>query len=303
MSYIIPREILSLPLSCTECGNLFSLNMPKDKKPQGSSTDAATSEVPSNIVSHLDNFEVIKLLLENHFKTSELLYQAQKERQDRHEDSTKHELFTMKQRQDILEKVNHDLVTRLAASEAKNINLEAKLQKAHDNINELEQHGRRTCIVVNNLPSAPGKTDQEMFTTMCKDKMKFDEATVQIVKNKIAKIHRIGKGITGIDGTPKPRPLVVNLTDDRHKDMIYRHKKILKGTGIVISELLTPARSTLLKKCYELIKGTHLERSIWTDNGRILVKKAGTQNIVNITNEKELETYVRDFFPMPTTTV
>ena len=52
--------------------------MPKDKKPQGSSPDAANSEVLSNIDSQLDNLEIIKLLLENHFKTSEKLYQAQK---------------------------------------------------------------------------------------------------------------------------------------------------------------------------------------------------------------------------------
>ena len=103
--------------------------MSKNKKLQGSSPYAANSDAPSNIVSQLDNFDIINLLLENHCKTSEKLYQAQKERHDRHEDSTKHELFTMQQRQDILEKVNHDLV---------------KLQKAHDNIDELEQHGRCT---------------------------------------------------------------------------------------------------------------------------------------------------------------
>ena len=133
--------------------------------------------------------------------------------------------------------------------------------------------------------------------------MNFNEATVEIVKNKIAKIHRIGKEIQSVDDSRKPRPLVINLTDDRHKDMLFKNKKNLKGSGIVISELLTPARGILLKKCYDQIKGTNQERSIWTDNGRILVKKAGNTNIVNITNEKDLETFVREFFPMPTTTV
>ena len=146
------------------------------------------------------------MLLENHFQSNDKLYQAQKERQDRHEELTKHEMFNIQTRQDKLDKDNHDLIARLEAAEAKN-------------------------------------------------------------------------------------------------DMVFKNKKNLKGSGIVISELLTPARSILLKKCYEHIKGTHQERSIWTDNGRILVKKAGNTNIVNITNEKDLETFVRDFFPIPTTTV
>ena len=80
--------------------------------------------------------------------------------------------------------------------------------------------------------------------------------------------------------------------------MIFRKKKGLKGTGIVITEFLTPTRSTLLKKCFEKIPG---EKSIWTDNGRILVKLNGQEDISHIANDSELDNFLEKNCPtMPT---
>ena len=80
--------------------------------------------------------------------------------------------------------------------------------------------------------------------------------------------------------------------------MIFRNRKGLKGTGIVITEFLTPTRSALLKKCLEKIPG---DKSIWTDNGRVLVKLHGQEGISHIANELELENFLEKKYPnMPT---
>ena len=91
----------------------------------------------------------------------------------------------------------------------------------------------------------------------------------------------------------KPWPSLVKFTDDRYRNMVFRTKKKLAGSGIVISELLTQKRSTLLKKCYEKIVGGPSERSIWTDNGRILVKM-GDRQIVNITKENDIDLFLQN---------
>ena len=78
---------------------------------------------------------------------------------------------------------------------------------------------------------------------------------------------------------------------ERERDIVFKNKKNLKQTGIVISELLTQKRSLLLKKCYERISGGQADRSIWTDNGRILVKKAG-RDIVNIIKESDIDLFL-----------
>ena len=116
---------------------------------------------------------------------------------------------------------------------------------------------------------------------------------MSLIRNKISKIHRLGKPLNGNENTNagKPRPLVVKFTEDTYRDIVFKSKKNLKQTGIVISELLTQKRSLLLKKCYERIPGGPADRSIWTDNGRILVKKAG-RDIVNIIKESDIDLFL-----------
>ena len=65
------------------------------------------------------------------------------------------------------------------------------------------------------------------------------------------------------------------FTDPKYRDIVYKKKKALKNSGIVITEFLTKKRSALLKLCFDNIPASNTERSIWTDNGRILVKMTG----------------------------
>ena len=78
--------------------------------------------------------------------------------------------------------------------------------------------------------------------------------------------------------------------------IVFKNKKKLKGSGIVISELLTSKRSALFKRCLERIPGDRNTRSIWTDNCKILVK-FGRDSTLQIKSEEDINKLIRDKFP------
>ena len=129
---------------------------------------------------------------------------------------------------------------------------------------------------------------------MCKHKLNLDVDSMNMIKSNISKLHRLGKpsNENGNDSSRKVRPMLVKFTDDRYRDIVFKQKKKLANSGTVMTELLTPKRSALLKKCYDKITGTKTERSIWTDGGRILVKKTGSE-IVHIAKESDIETFLQ----------
>ena len=132
---------------------------------------------------------------------------------------------------------------------------------------------------------------------VCKDNLKLDATQSDIIKSNIVNIHRIRESLVKRNTTTpnnKPRPLLVKFNSEKVKNMIFRKKKALKGTGIVITEFLTPTRSTLLKKCFEKIT---VDKSIWTDNGRILVKLHGQEDISHIANDSELDNFLENKCP------
>ena len=92
----------------------------------------------------------------------------------------------------------------------------------------------------------------------------------------------------------KPQGLIVKFSQDRFRDVVFTNKKKLKGSGIVISELLTKKRSALLKRCIENLPGDRTERSIWTGSGKILVKY-GREMTKLINNEQDIARITRDF--------
>lgn len=74
------------------------------------------------------------------------------------------------------------------------------------------------------------------------------------------------------EGNPRPdgrpRHVVVHFQDTRTKNVVYKKKKMLKGSKVVIKEDLTPLRVQLLKKT----SSKYGNRNVWTHNGHIFAK-------------------------------
>ena len=243
---------------------------------------------------------IIKHVLDDVNKKNEILYKELKDRYESDREEYRTEFFDLKQRIDALNKDKSALLQRALTAENEVRELKQEIKTSRASIDDLEQCKRNSCIVVNNL--APASNDEEAFIKLCTDKIRLDAAQTELVKNNIVKVNRIREPQIKRPSNPlnssKPRPLLVKFDNERVKDLVFRKKRALKETGIVITEFLTPIKSALLKLCIEKIPG---EKSVWTDNGRILVKLHGKTDIDHIANELELNKFLEKNIPnMPT---
>lgn len=89
--------------------------------------------------------------------------------------------------------------------------------------------------------------------------------------NDINSCYRLGKKSAG--GDSKVRPLAVQFVHRWKRDRIYREKKILKGTGVVIYEMLTVYKFGLLKKVKQLLG----VKRCWSRQGNVYAFINGTK--------------------------
>ena len=251
------------------------------------------TEVPSEMNSN----DLLKTLINNQEKHFEVMINTMRETTSLNQSRLDSEIFDLNKRCDSNEKRIKDLTDKLEQSENKVIVLENELGKCYKEIDELETYQRRPCLVVNNLKTEPSMTDEQVFIKLCKDKSIDENMSI----DKIAKVHRLHRSNNNLQDPSKPLALVVKFAKDRYRDDVFKNKKKLKNSGIVITELLTSKRSALLKKCVEKLLSDRNARSIWTDNGKILVK-CGSDYAVQIHSEKDIDKIISEKFPQVLTT-
>lgn len=121
-------------------------------------------------------------------------------------------------------------------------------------------------IIVHGLKE--NKTDiYEELLNLFSDKM-----GVNVKKSDINQCYRFGKSDTKKD---KPRPVAVQFCQRWLRDSIFFNKKKLKGSRVMVTEMLTFDNLNLFKKCRELM-GT----SAWTFNGLIYVSSSDGRKLI-----------------------
>lgn len=103
---------------------------------------------------------------------------------------------------------------------------------------------------------------------------------VAVDESEIEDCFRIGKFIQG-----KTRPILVKFARLDIKRNIYKIKKMLKGSGIVIREDLTANRVKIIKLLLEKMNGT--DGMVWTIDGNIFAKVG--ENIRKIHSVEDVE--------------
>ena len=249
-------------------------------------------------------------VVNNGIANSDKLFNVLKDRLDSDRLYYDGEFYKLNDRIDILLKDNQALTKRAENAEAKVVTLEQQLRTTDADIDDLEQSNRNAYLVVNNLPHETNTTDEQAFINLCENRINIGAENVSLIKSKISNVHRFSNkkqdtdaNIQAANNVGRPRPLVVKFTDPKYRDIVYKKKKALKNSGIVITEFLTRKRSALLKACFDSIPGKNEDRSIWTDNGRILVKLAGKENIVHIKDGTDLKSLLLTNFPGTATVV
>ena len=159
-----------------------------------------------------------------------------------------------------------------------NTKLKQDHQQSLQAIDEMEMSQRRPYLVINNLPEETSRKDENIFMELATVSLGLGDS---ITKDDISSVSRLKgnyRNAVTRTATTKPNAMLIKFQNEKARNLIFSNKKQLKGSGKVINEFLTPRRSALLKECYDLVPGTFKDRSIWTHNGRILIRKSGDGN-------------------------
>jgi hypothetical protein len=135
------------------------------------------------------------------------------------------------------------------------------ISKNSDLIDELDQDRRAKHIIVQGLP----ETTNTM--TSLRDLMNRMGLFIPPAPHVFVDVaHRLGKERSAAElAAHGPRPVLVKFANLTDRDSFYQNKKMLKGTKIFISESLTPARVSLLKRAKDVYGAT----KAWSSGGRI----------------------------------
>ena len=123
-----------------------------------------------------------------------------------------------------------------------------------------EQYSRRNCLLIHGLTEAKAEDTDEMVLDVINSKL-----NIEMSQTSIGRSHRFGKRK---GPGQKPRAIIVKFTryNDRHS--VFSKKKLLKMTGISVTESLTLKRMEHHKKARE----QHGFANVWTLDGKIMFK-------------------------------
>ena len=97
--------------------------------------------------------------------------------------------------------------------------------------------------LIHGLNEAKTEDTDEMVLDVINDKLNMEMSLVSIDRS-----HRLGKWK---DPGQKPRAIIVKFTRYKDRHLAFRNKKLLKGSGISVTERLTLKRMEHLKKARE----------------------------------------------------
>ncbi len=146
--------------------------------------------------------------------------------------------------------------------------LEKKIGEYESKLDDYEQYSRRNCLLIHGIDDS--QTRSENTTKITKDTIK-QYLGIDLDEGDIDRSHRLGrKNQAANSNNPigihsRPRPIIVKFCSYAMRDRIFKAKRQLKATGIVITESLTSRRMDLLNatKSHESVK------SAWSIDGRI----------------------------------
>ena len=117
-------------------------------------------------------------------------------------------------------------------------------------LDDLEQYGRRVCLRIDGVPFKEKETSQEVLEIV---KEKVDESTANIPDTILDRAHRIGKQYIDRDSGIKIQSIIVRFTTFRHRTLLYKNRKNIKG-NVRVKLDLTKKRYEVLRKAREIVE-------------------------------------------------
>lgn len=169
---------------------------------------------------------------------------------------------------DDLDKRISVLEKRMISKDDENRILKIQMAGLRDELEELEQYGRRNCLVFHGITEKKGESTTDEILKVIYDQLLIPEGKVS--PRDIGRSHRLGKPLNKNERTTRSmkertRPIIVRFKGYDSRSEVFAAKRKLKGSNIMVTENLTAKRYNLLKKCLtKLGKG-----NVWTYDGRI----------------------------------
>ena len=128
-----------------------------------------------------------------------------------------------------------------------------------------EQYSRKNCLLIHGIPENKNENTDVLAMEVIDTKM-----DIKITENDIDRTHRIGKP----KNNGKPRPIILKFVRYNDRKKVFFSKKLLKVSGVSITESLTAFR---MKKLTNARK-TFGFRNVWTVDKRIFYSESASQH-------------------------
>jgi len=208
------------------------------------------------------------------------------------------EVKEMRKSQQFIEQQYEDMKAKLAANgkeltqlRAENKDLKAAVQQlqaactqSKEDINDLEQYGRRECLEFKGLVYKENENTDDLVIAVTK------KMNLNIKKEDISVSHRLRKATSE---EPKPT-IIARFCSRKTRDLIYYNRHKLKtynmsspSESLFVNESLTRTNRSRFNQCLKFKKDNNF-KYIWTKNGAILLRKNDGASVITIKSDKDL---------------
>ena len=121
--------------------------------------------------------------------------------------------------------------------QSENKRLQERLDKLSDAIDDQEQRNRNNCLLLHGVEELDGENTDDAVLKIINESLELP-----IVLENIQRSHRLGPRNASRNtrqNPRKPRAIIIRFRDFRSRQSVFYNKKMLKGTGISITENLT----------------------------------------------------------------
>lgn len=146
----------------------------------------------------------------------------------------------------------------------------------NDKIDTLEQYTRRNSVRIFGIPEQNNEDTLTVIKSFLSDRLKLPETV-----NMIDRCHRL-RSTSGIaSSSNKSPPIIVKFSSYFAKERINKSKKLLKGSGVSISDDLTKKRYNLYREAVK--KGG--QRYTWHYDGKIFINHKGSRTQIRTSED------------------
>ena len=178
------------------------------------------------------------------------------------------------------------LEERMATKDEENRILKIQMAGLRDELDAAEQYSRRNCLIFHGISEIKGESTSDKVLDIIHNNLGVNSDKVSV--RDIHRSHRLGKFVQQSERTTRAskqrsRPIIVKFKGYDSREEVFKNKRYLKGSGVMVTENLTAKRYKLLLKCFEKLgKG-----NVWTLDGRITTKIEN--KYITINDESDLE--------------